>query len=196
MLLGLFGATLLFGDGMITPAITVLSAIEGLSVATHAFEPYIVPIAMVILIGLFLIQRQGSGAVGRFFGPVMLLWFVVMGLLGLPSIVQSPAILAAVNPLYGITFLGQHGFIGFLVLGSVFLAVTGGEALYADMGHFGLPPIRLAWFCLVLPALMLNYFGQGALLLRNPDVAHSFYQLAPDWALYPLVILATLAAVI
>src|SRR5699024_9886470 len=196
MLLGLFGAALLFGDGMITPAITVLSAVEGLSVATNVFEPYIVPIAVVILIGLFALQKQGSGAVGRLFGPVMLVWFLTLGLLGIASIVQHPAVLTAINPLHAVAFFSDNGFTGFLVLGSVFLAVTGGEALYADMGHFGLPPIRLAWFCLVLPALMLNYFGQGALLLRNPDVAHSFYQLAPDWALYPLVILATLAAVI
>lgn len=196
MLLGLFGAALLFGDGMITPAITVLSAVEGLSIATHAFEPYIVPIAMVILVGLFLLQKRGSGAVGRLFGPVMLIWFITLGVLGVMSIVQNPVVLRAINPTYAVAFFAENGFAGFLVLGSVFLAVTGGEALYADMGHFGLPPIRLAWFVLVLPALVLNYFGQGALLLMNPNITHPFYQLAPDWALYPLVILATLAAVI
>ncbi|MDN5937665.1 MAG: potassium transporter Kup [Salinisphaera sp.] len=196
MLLGLFGATLLFGDGMITPAITVLSAVEGLSIATNAFEPYIVPIAVGILIGLFLLQKRGSGAVGRLFGPVMLLWFVTIGALGLVSVAQNPSVLAAVNPVHAVLFFRDNGFAGFLVLGSVFLAVTGGEALYADMGHFGLPPIRYAWFGLVLPALLLNYFGQGALLLAQPDTTQPFFQLAPAWGLYPLVVLATLAAVI
>ncbi|MDN5862370.1 MAG: KUP/HAK/KT family potassium transporter, partial [Salinisphaera sp.] len=196
MLLGLFGASLLFGDGMITPAITVLSAIEGLSIATHAFEPYIVPIAVGILIGLFALQKRGSGAVGRLFGPVMLLWFITIGLLGLASVVQNPAVLAAINPLYAVAFFTDNGFMSFLVLGSVFLALTGGEALYADMGHFGVRPIRWAWFVVVLPALMLNYFGQGALLLAHPEITRPFFGLAPDWALYPLVALATLAAVI
>lgn len=196
MLLGLFGACLLFGDGMITPAITVLSAVEGLSIATNVFEPYIVPIAVVILIGLFAVQKRGSAAVGALFGPVMLLWFVVIGLLGLVSIIQNPAILFALNPMYGISFFAANGFVGFLVLGSVFLCLTGGEALYADMGHFGIVPIRLAWFGLVLPALVLNYFGQGALLLAQPEIQRPFYGLAPDWGLYPLVILATLAAVV
>ncbi|MDN5870214.1 MAG: potassium transporter Kup [Nitrococcus sp.] len=196
MLLGLFGAALLFGDGMITPAITVLSAVEGLSVATRAFEPYIVAIAVVILLGLFALQKRGSGAVGRLFGPVMLVWFVTLGLLGLASIARNPAVLGAVNPLHAVAFFADNGFAAFLVLGSVFLVVTGGEALYADMGHFGLPPIRLAWFALVLPALVLNYFGQGALLLAQPAIEQPFYQLAPHWALYYLVGLATLAAVI
>lgn len=196
MLLGLFGAALLFGDGMITPAITVLSAVEGLSVATNFFEPYIVPIAIVILIGLFFLQKRGSGAVGRLFGPVMLVWFVVIGALGLAAIIQNPAVLAALNPAHAVSFFAHNGFTGFLVLGSVFLCLTGAEALYADMGHFGLPPIRWAWFVLVLPALVLNYFGQGALLLAHPDITQPFYRLAPHWALYPLVILATLAAVI
>lgn len=196
MLMGLFGATLLFGDGMITPAITVLSAIEGLSITTHVLEPYIVPITMVILIGVFLLQKRGSAAVGRLFGPIMLLWFVTIGLLGLMSIVRNPVILTAINPLYAVAFFAEHGFAGFLVLGSVFLALTGAEALYADMGHFGVRPIRLAWFALVFPALLLNYFGQGALLLAHPNITNPFYQLAPDWALYPLVALATMAAII
>lgn len=196
MLLGLFGAALLFGDGMITPAITVLSAVEGLSIATHAFEPYIVPIAVGVLIGLFALQKRGSGTVGRLFGPVMLLWFVTIGLLGLASIVQNPTVLGAINPRYAVAFFADNGFIGFLVLGSVFLVLTGGEALYADMGHFGVRPIRWAWFAVVLPGLMLNYFGQGALLLQHPEITRPFYGLAPSWALYPLVALATLAAVI
>ncbi|MDN5937476.1 MAG: potassium transporter Kup [Salinisphaera sp.] len=196
MLLGLFGAALLFGDGMITPAITVLSAVEGLSVATNFFEPYLVPIAIVILIGLFSLQKRGSGAVGRLFGPVMLLWFVTIGVLGVVSIVANPAILGALNPAHAVSFFAANGFAGFLVLGSVFLVMTGAEALYADMGHFGLPPIRLAWFFLVLPALVLNYFGQGALLLAHPETQQPFYELAPAWGLYPLVVLATFAAVI
>ncbi len=196
MLLGLFGAALLYGDGTITPAISVLSAIEGLEVATPAFEPYIVPITIAILIGLFLIQKRGSAAVGAFFGPVMLVWFLTLGLLGLYSITRHPDVFAALNPIYAVEFFAANGLAGFLVLGTVFLVVTGGEALYADMGHFGLPPIRLAWFALVLPALVLNYFGQGALLLEFPGIEQPFYRMAPDWALYPLVGLATLATII
>ncbi|AWN17123.1 Kup system potassium uptake protein [Salinisphaera sp. LB1] len=196
MLLGLFGAALLYGDGTITPAISVLSAIEGLQVATPAFKPYVVPITIVILIGLFLIQRRGTAAVGAFFGPVMLLWFAVLGVLGLGGIIHNPGVFAAINPAYAVAFFVTNGFAGFLVMGTVFLVVTGGEALYADMGHFGIAPIRIAWFAVVLPGLLLNYFGQGALMLSNPQTREPFYDLAPHWALYPVVLIATLATVI
>ncbi|WP_423820721.1 potassium transporter Kup [Salinisphaera sp. SPP-AMP-43] len=196
MLLGLFGAALLYGDGTITPAISVLSAIEGLQVATPAFEPYVIPITIVILVGLFLIQKRGTAAVGAFFGPIMLLWFATLGGLGIAGILQEPAVLAAVNPMYAEAFFVSNGWAGFLVMGTVFLVVTGGEALYADMGHFGIAPIRLAWFVVVLPGLLLNYFGQGALMLGAPQTRQPFYELAPDWALYPVVLLATLATVI
>ena len=195
--LGLFGAALLYGDGMITPAISVLGAVEGLTIATHLFEPYIVPATIAILLGLFLIQSRGTRAVGTLFGPVMVVWFVCLAALGLPWIVGNPGVLASLNPIYGLRFLWHEGFHGFVVLGSVFLVVTGGEALYADMGHFGRRPIRVAWFALVLPALIVNYLGQGALLLSDPAAASApFYLMAPRWALYPLVVLATGAAVI
>jgi KUP system potassium uptake protein len=197
VLLGVFGAALLYGDGIITPAISVLSAVEGLKVATPLFEPYVVPLTVVILVALFLIQRSGTGTVGRMFGPIMLIWFSVLGLLGIAEVVKNPSVLAALNPAYALTFFLADGLTAFLVLGTVFLVVTGGEALYADMGHFGRKPIRLAWFSLVLPALLLNYFGQGALLLAEPEAASNpFYRLAPEWALYPMVVLATLATVI
>lgn len=197
ILLGLFGTALLYGDGIITPAISVLSAVEGLGVATPFFEPFIIPITIAILVALFLLQRSGTERVGRIFGPITLLWFSVLALLGIWWIVQQPSVLAAVNPLRGLNFFQQNGWPGFLVLGSVFLVVTGGEALYADMGHFGKAPIRLAWFAVVLPALMLNYFGQGALLITNrAAVENPFYYMAPSWALYPVVVLATLATVI
>ncbi len=197
MTLGIFGAALFYGDGMITPAISVLSAVEGLEVATPALKPYVIPISLIVLVGLFLFQRRGTASVGALFGPVMLLWFATLGLLGALSIVRHPEVLAAVNPWYAVAFFVQHGVAGMIVLGAVVLAVTGGEALYADMGHFGKRPIRLAWFGFVLPALVLNYFGQGALLLYEPDAAHNpFYRLAPDWALYPMVALSTVAAVI
>ncbi len=197
VILGLFGASLLYGDGMITPAISVLSAVEGLSVATPLFDPYIIPITIVILVLLFLTQRFGTGSVGRVFGPVMILWFSTLAVLGLVQIVQRPDVLVAVSPLYGLRFFLQNGALGFFVLGSVFLVVTGGEALYTDMGHFGKRPIRLAWLVLVLPALLLNYFGQGALILADPDAAHNpFYRMVPEWGLYPVVILATMATVI
>ncbi len=197
ILLGIFGTALLYGDGMITPAISVLSAVEGLTVATPFFQPYIVPITIVILVGLFLFQSQGTERVGKIFGPVTLVWFTVLALLGIPWIVRKPEILAAINPYYGIEFFIQNGLAGFLVLGSVFLVVTGGEALYADMGHFGRAPIRLAWFAVALPGLLLNYFGQGALLLAIPEaVENPFYRMMPDWALYPVVVIATMAAVI
>jgi KUP system potassium uptake protein len=195
--LGLFGAALLYGDGMITPAISVLGAVEGLGVATHIFEPYIVPITLGILVTLFMIQSRGTERVGMLFGPVMVVWFVTIAVLGLTWIVREPRVLAAFNPLHGVTFFAANGWHGFVVLGAVFLVVTGGEALYADMGHFGRRPIRLAWFSVVLPALFLNYLGQGAMILLDPSRASSpFYFMAARWALYPLVVLATMAAII
>jgi KUP system potassium uptake protein len=195
--LGLFGAALLYGDGMITPAISVLSAVEGLGVATDLFDPIVVPTTIAILLGLFLIQRNGTHRVGAFFGPLMVLWFLTIATLGAYWIAQDVHVLASLNPVHGIRFLWSNGWHGFVVLGSVFLVVTGGEALYADMGHFGLRPIRVAWFGLVLPALFINYLGQGAMLLDHPELAESpFYRMAPQWGLYPLVILATAAAVI
>ena len=193
--LGLFGAALLYADGMITPAITVLGAIEGLSVATPLFNPYVVPITVVILIGLFWFQSSGTTKVGRVFGPITLLWFLSLALLGVYQIVRVPGILAAVNPWHGVQFFLHHGWAGFVVLGAVFLVVTGGEALYADIGHFGTAPIRLTWFAVVLPGLMLNYFGQGALLLMDASAASNpFFRMTPSWALYPMVVLSTLAA--
>jgi KUP system potassium uptake protein len=195
--LGLFGAALLYGDGMITPAISVLGAVEGLEVATHIFEPYIVPITLIILVGLFMIQSHGTARVGLLFGPVMVVWFVTIAVLGLTWVGREPRVLAAFNPLHALTFFRANGWHGFVVLGAVFLVVTGGEALYADMGHFGRKPIRLAWFTIVLPALFLNYLGQGAMILINPASASSpFYLMAPRWALYPLVVLAMMAAII
>lgn len=195
--LGLFGASLLYGDGMITPAITVLGAIEGLEMVTPLFSPYVVPMALVILAALFLVQRRGTASVGAMFGPVMLVWFATIGTLGAIALASELHVLAAVNPLHGIRFLGSHGANSLLVLGSVFLVVTGGEALYADMGHFGKQPIRRAWFMVAGPALLLNYFGQGARLLTSPEAAaNPFYSLAPSWMLVPLVILATAAAAI
>jgi KUP system potassium uptake protein len=195
--LGLFGAALLYGDGTITPAISVMSAIEGLNVATPAFERFVVPLTVIVLVGLFALQRHGTAAIGRVFGPVMLAWFVVLALLGIGGILHAPGVLAALDPRHAYAFFRADGMVAFLVLGSVFLVVTGGEALYADMGHFGRGPIRHAWFVVVLPALVLNYFGQGALVLGDPrEIAHPFYELAPGWALYPLVLLATVATVI
>ena len=192
---GLFGATLIYGDGVITPAISVLSALEGLDVATAAFAHKAMPLSVIILVALFSVQRLGTARVGGAFGPVMMLWFVVIGVLGVAGIVQHPEVLAAVNPAVAISFLLHHGLVGFAVLGGVFLAITGGEALYADMGQFGPAPIRLAWFGLVLPALLLNYAGQTALIIDGAT-DNPFYHLAPGWALYPLVALATLATVI
>jgi KUP system potassium uptake protein len=195
--LGLFGAALLYGDGMITPAISVLSAVEGLTVATHLFEPVVIPTTIAILLGLFLIQRHGTHKVGRLFGPVMVLWFICIAGMGVYWIAQDPHVLVALNPIHAVRFLTSTGWHGFIVLGSVFLVVTGGEALYADMGHFGRAPIRVAWFAMVLPALVLNYMGQGAMLLQHPEAASSpFYNMAPSWGVYPLVILSTSAAVI
>ena len=197
IVLGLFGTALLYGDGMLTPAVSVLSAVEGLSVITPAFDPYIVPITITILALLFLVQRRGTGSVGRVFGPLTLVWFALLGTLGVWQILQAPQVLAAVSPLHAISFFTQNGWNAFLVMGSVFLVVTGGEALYADMGHFGRRPIRLAWFAIVLPSLLLNYFGQGALVLRDPTaIANPFYRMAPSWALLPVVMLATAATVI
>jgi KUP system potassium uptake protein len=195
--LGVFGAALLYGDGIITPAISVLSAIEGLSVATPFFDRFVVPITIAILLGLFLFQRHGTGRVGAVFGPVMLVWFSTLALLGISWIVREPAVLAAVNPAHAVRFFTHNGFHGFLVLGLVFLVATGGEALYADLGHFGERPIQVDWFFMVGPSLLLNYFGQGALVLRNPAaVDNPFYRLAPASLLYPLVILSTAATII
>jgi KUP system potassium uptake protein len=195
--MGLFGASLLYGDGIITPAISVLSAIEGLNVATTFFEPYIIPLTVGILIILFIMQKRGTGGIGMIFGPIMAVWFLTIAILGITSIIKFPVVFKALDPSYAYSFFLENGFHGFVILGSVFLVVTGGEALYADMGHFGTKPIRIAWFSLVLPSLVLNYFGQGAVLLNNPAaIENPFYYLAPHWALYPMVILSTCATVI
>jgi KUP system potassium uptake protein len=197
VLLGLFGAALLYGDGMITPAISVLSAVEGLEIATPAFKPFVVPLTIVILIALFWIQSKGTERVGTFFGPITFLWFVSLAVLGLAQIVRRPDVLVAVSPTYAVQFLASGGARGFLVLGAVFLVVTGGEALYADMGHFGARPIRLTWFALVLPSLVLNYLGQGALVLRDPAAASNpFFRMVPTWGLYPAIALSTAATII
>ncbi|MBL8297608.1 MAG: potassium transporter Kup [Rhodanobacteraceae bacterium] len=197
MVLGLFGAALFFGDSVITPAISVLSAVEGLGVAAPALNRYVVPIAVLVLIALFALQRSGTARVARVFAPIMVIWFLALAVLGVAKIVQSPQVIQALNPYYAVEFFLENGRIGFFVLASVILAVTGAEALYADMGHFGKRPIRRAWFAFVLPALMLNYLGQGALLLENPAAAaNPFYLLVPPVLLYPMIILATLAAVI
>ena len=199
--IGIGGACLLYGDGIITPAISVLGAVEGLKMAGAGLDQFILPISVIIIVVLFAAQRFGTAKVGRIFGPITLVWFVAIAVLGIRGILMQPEILKALNPLHGLSFLAGHGKIGLVVLGSVVLAVTGGEALYADMGHFGPRPIRLAWFVAVFPALVLNYLGQGALLLAQPEIAatstfNPFYQLCPQWALYPLVILATAAAII
>jgi KUP system potassium uptake protein len=195
--LGLFGAALLYGDGMITPAMSVLSAVEGIAVGSGTLRPFIIPLTAIILIALFLSQRAGTSLVGKVFGPVTFVWFAVIGTLGVIEIAREPVILFAVNPGYALKFMFTHGTAGFVVLGAVVLAVTGAEALYADMGHFGKLPIRLAWFALVLPSLLLNYFGQGALILRDAAAADNpFYLLAPRALLYPLIALATMAAII
>lgn len=196
-LLGLFGTALLYGDGMITPAISVLSAVEGLELVAPHFHPFIIHITIVILIALFSIQKYGTSAVGKVFGPITLLWFIVIAYLGLNKIIEAPEVLKAINPQYALDFFLINKWNAFVVLGSVFLVVTGGEALYSDLGHFGKSPVRLAWFTIVLPALLLNYFGQGALLLQNPAaIKNPFYLLAPEWALVPLVFLATISTVI
>jgi KUP system potassium uptake protein len=197
LLTGVFGASLFYGDAVLTPAISVLSAVEGLEVGTSAFKPYVVPIAAVVLIALFVFQARGTAVVGRLFGPVTLAWFIALGAAGVHGIAQYPGILAALNPLHAFNFLGNHVIASFVVLGAVVLALTGAEALYADMGHFGKGPVRIAWFALVAPSLLLNYFGQGALLILRPAaVENPFYLLLPSWALYPMVGLATAATVI
>ncbi|HEX5581090.1 MAG TPA: potassium transporter Kup, partial [Gemmatimonadaceae bacterium] len=197
IVLGLFGTSLLYGDGMITPAISVLSAVEGLRIITPALEPYVVPITVAIIAAIFYFQSHGTARVGRVFGPVMVVWFLTLAALGAAQLVQEPHVLWAFAPTHAVRFFADNGWHGFVVLGSVFLVVTGGEALYADMGHFGARPIRRAWFGLVLPSLLLNYLGQGALLIRDPSaVENPFYRLAPEWALLPVVVIATAATVI
>jgi KUP system potassium uptake protein len=196
VLLGLFGASLLSGEGIITPAVSVLGAVEGLKEATDTFEPFIVPLSVAILYGLFAIQRRGTGGVGAIFGPAMLIWFVTISVLGIRWIVRRPEVLGALNPAHAVAFFAEHRLHGFLMLGSVVLCFTGGEALYADMGHFGKGPIRIAWYAVVFPALLLNYFGQGALLLEHPDVGHSFFGLVEGWLRFPLAGIATIGACI
>jgi KUP system potassium uptake protein len=197
LLLGIFGAALLYGDGVITPSITILGAVEGLEVATTQLRHFIVPLAILILLCVFAGQKFGSGRMGKVFGPVMVVWFVTIAILGVRGILMAPEVLAAANPWHGLQFILENRFMAFVVLGAVFLVMTGAEALYADLGHFGAKAIRRSWYVLVLPALLLNYFGQGALLLTHPEATvNPFYQLAPSWALYPLVALATAAAVI
>ena len=197
LLLGIFGTAIFFGDGVITPAITVLGAIEGLEVAAPGLHRYVVPVSLVVITMLFMLQRHGTGSIGKFFGPVMVAWFIVLAVLGLHHIARNPAILWALSPHYALEFLTLNPRVAFIALGSVVLCVTGAEALYADMGHFGKKPIRLAWFGLAMPALVINYFGQGAMLLEHPgNVKNPFFEMAPEWALYPLIGLATCAAVI
>ncbi|EMB5624314.1 potassium transporter Kup [Acinetobacter baumannii] len=195
--IGFIGASLFFGDGIITPAISVLSAVEGLSIATDVFDPFIMPIAIAIIVTLFLVQKHGTAFVGKFFGPITLVWFLSLGILGIHSVIQTPVVLGMFSPHWAIQFIYHHPIMTFFVMGAVVLTVTGGETLYADMGHFGPVPIRLAWFFVVLPCLVLNYAGQGALLLRDPAaIENPFYLLVPQWALYPMIIMATMATVI
>ncbi len=197
LLLGMVGAALFVGDALLTPAISVLSAVEGLKIAAPVMERWIVPVAVVVMVGLFAFQRRGTGRVGGLFGPIMMIWFAVLGLLGLVSAIETPAVFAALSPNYAIAFLAHHGFVAFLALAAVVLAVTGAEALYADLGHFGRRSIRIAWLGIVLPGLMLNYLGQGALLLRDPAAAQNpFYLLVPSWGLLPMILLSTVATVI
>ena len=194
---GLFGAALLYGDGVITPAISVLSALEGINVVTDSFKPYVVPAALVVLFILFSAQKKGTASIGRIFGPIMLLWFLVIAFLGLSGIVRRPEVIEAIDARHALRFIVAHGWHTFIVLGGVFLALTGGEALYADMGHFGRRPIRASWYVVVLPALLLCYAGQTALLLEHPDLdGNPFFKLSPHWAVIPLVVLATLATII
>jgi KUP system potassium uptake protein len=194
---GIFGTCLFYGDGVITPAISVLGAVEGLEILSPKFVKYVVPLTLVILFCLFWVQKRGTAGIGKFFGPITLLWFAVLALLGVVHIASNPHILVALNPYYALAFVWDNPGVTFILLGAVVLCVTGAEALYADLGHFGKKPIRLAWFSVVMPSLTLNYFGQGALLLSNPAaVKNPFYMMAPDWALLPLVVLATMAAVI
>ncbi len=197
MTVGFFGAALLYGDGMITPSISVLSAVEGLEVATPFFIPYVVPITLVILVLLFMLQRRGTAQIGAVFGPVILVWFAVIATLGLAAIIRMPSVLLALNPIYALRFFAMQGAMGFFVLGAVFLAVTGGEALYADMGHFGARAIRSSWYFVALPALLLNYFGQGAVILAHPEsISNPFFALAPRWGVIPLVVLSTMATIV
>ena len=197
MLVGLLGAGMFYGDGMVTPAISVLSALEGLDVATPAFKPYVIPMTLLVLFLLFFFQKRGTASVGALFGPVMMLWFSTLAVLGAVSLVSNPVVLKALNPIYGLRFLFENRGLAIVAMGAVVLAITGAEALYADMGHFGARPIRQAWFGFVIPSLIINYFGQGALLLTDPgSVDNPFYHLAPDWALLPLVVLSTAATVI
>ena len=197
LLLGIFGACLFYGDGVITPAISVLSAVEGLEVVSHAFKPWVIPLTLVILLGLFLVQKHGTAGIGRLFGPVMVLWFIVIAVMGAVQIAGHPDILRAINPLFALRFIARQPLVTFVTLGAVVLCVTGGEALYADMGHFGRRPIQIAWYALVMPALTINYFGQGALLLAHPAaMKNPFFLMAPAWLTLPLVGLATAATVI
>jgi KUP system potassium uptake protein len=197
LLVGIFGTCLFYGDGVITPAISVLSAVEGLEVISPNFKKFVIPLTLIILFCLFLVQKRGTAGIGKFFGPIMVVWLFALAAMGLDHILDNPAILFALSPHYAVGFMWENPGITFIILGAVVLCVTGGEALYADMGHFGKKPIRVAWFSLVMPALTLNYFGQGALLLTNPEaVKNPFFMMAPDWALIPLVMLATMAAVI
>jgi KUP system potassium uptake protein len=197
LLLGIFGTAIFFGDGVITPAISVLSAVEGLEVAAPGLKRYVVPITLVVLTALFIVQRHGTGGIGKFFGPITLVWFLVLAILGMVHVARNPAVLAAMSPHYALGFIIDYPGLSFIALGALILCATGAEALYADMGHFGKKPIRLAWFGLVMPALLINYFGQGAMLLAHPEnVNNPFYEMAPHWALYPLVGLATCATVI
>jgi KUP system potassium uptake protein len=197
MMVGVIGAALFYGDGVITPAISVLSAIEGLEVATPAFKAYVVPLTIIVLVALYALQSTGTAGIGKWFGPVMLVWFALLAGMGIVNILETPAILAALNPLHAFHFLAQNGWLAFVALGAIVLAVTGAEALYADMGHFGKSPIQTAWFAVVFPGLALNYFGQGAILLSNPEaVSNPFYQQLGAWSVYPLVVLSTIATVI
>jgi KUP system potassium uptake protein len=197
LLVGIFGTCLFYGDGVITPAISVLSAVEGLEVVSPAFKKYVIPLTLIILFGLFAVQKRGTGGIGKFFGPITVVWFAAIAALGVYHIAAHPEILWAISPHYALMFIVEEPEVTFLILGAVVLCVTGGEALYADMGHFGKKPIRLAWFSIVMPSLTLNYFGQGALLLTEPEaVANPFFNMAPDWFLLPLVGLATAATVI
>ena len=197
LIVGIFGTCLFYGDGVITPAISVLGAVEGLEVVSPTFKRFVVPLTLMILLALFMVQKRGTASMGRFFGPIMVVWFIVIAGLGLVNIAADPHILVALSPHYALGFIWENPGTTFIILGAVVLCVTGGEALYADMGHFGKKPIRVAWFTIAMPALTLNYFGQGALLLQNPlAVKNPFFMMAPDWALIPLVALAAMAAVI
>ena len=197
LVVGIFGTCLFYGDGVITPAISVLSAVEGLEVVSPAFVKFVNPLTLIILFCLFAVQKRGTGGIGKFFGPITLVWFAAISVLGIYHIASQPAILWAISPHFALKFIVNEPGTTFIILGAVVLCVTGGEALYADMGHFGKKPIRIAWFAIVMPSLTLNYFGQGALLLNEPDaVKNPFFMMAPDWALLPLVILATAATVI